>query len=113
MGFFRKLIGSVGTVAKRIGSTSHNVLRRIGSVAHGIKDAASSFDDATFNIPSDFVKSLPFGSTALKAGGALVKGIDTASKYSKKAAEIGDHLEKYGQTGGIHPSISNAINKYR
>lgn len=109
MGFFQKAIGSIGKVVNRIGSTSHNVLRRIGSVGHSIKDAASSFDEGLGGIPSDFVRSLPFGSAALKGGSAVLKGIDAASQYSKKAADIGGQLERYGHSGTVPPIIS----KYR
>ena len=94
---------------KRIGSTSHKVLRRIGSVAHGVKDFATGFDEGLGGIPSDFVKSLPFGAAALKGAGAAIKGIDAASQYSKKAADIGGQLERYGHSGTVPPIIS----KYR
>ena len=94
MGILQQAIGSIGKVVSRIGSTSHNVLRRIGSVGHSIKDAASNFDEGLGGIPSDFVKSLPFGAAALKGAGAAIKGIDAASQYSKKAADIGGQLER-------------------
>lgn len=105
MGFFQKALGSVGNIVKRIGSTSHKVLRRIGSVAHGIKDAASSFDEGLGGVPSDFVKSLPFGAAALKGGAAAIKGIDAATNFSKKAADIGGQLSAYGHSGNAPPFI--------
>ena len=106
MGFFQRAIGSIGKVVNRIGSTSHKVFKRIGSVAHGVKDFATGFDDGLGNIPSDFVRSLPFGQAALKGAGAAIKGIDAASQYSKKAADIGGQLERYGHSGQTPGFIS-------
>ena len=104
MGFFRRIASATGGVIGRIGSAAHRVLGKIGSTASNVAHKARELDDASGGVIGDLVRSVPFGQTALKGADLAIKGVNKAAGYAQTAANVGNSIKKYGDTGQLNLS---------